>query len=246
MLDRMLRRLLRPTVDSLLERKLATDPRLGRVDRDRAMDHAFEFAARSGLDGHYLEFGCYDGASFVRAYRAYHRWLGEPAVKGRRMTRRTLYAFDSFAGLPALEPADRMPGYDPFREGEYACSRADFLARLDAAGVDRDLVTVVEGPYAETLGPGAAGDRVPGPALVVHVDCDLYSSAVPVLRFLTPRVQDGTVLLLDDFLCYRGHPGHGVQRAFREWIVREPIDAQPYFGYGWAGTAWILSRSGSP
>lgn len=242
MLQRLLRRLLDRPVASIVDRKLATDPRIGRVDRVRAMDHAFEFVARSGLDGHYLEFGCYDGASFVRAYRAYHRWLSEPGVKGRRMARRPMVAFDSFTGLPPLAPEDRFPGHEDFREGQYACSRREFLGRLAAKGVDPTLVEVVEGTFADTLAPRQAADARTGPALVVHVDCDIYSSAVPVFRFLSGRIQDGTVLLLDDFLCYRGHPGYGVQRAFREWVEAERLAAHPYFGYGWAGTAWILSR----
>ena len=242
MLQRLLRRLLHRPVASIVDRKLAADPRLGRIDRVRAMDHAFEFVSRSGLDGHYLEFGCYDGASFVRAHRAYHHWLSAPGVPGRTMTRRRMFAFDSFAGLPPLEPEDRFPGYDAFREGQYACSRQSFLDRLARAGVDPDLVEVVEGPFAETLVQEGAAEVATGPALVVHVDCDLYSSAVPVFRFLTGRIQDGTVLLLDDFLCYRGHPGYGVQRAFREWVQAEGLAAHLYFGYGWAGTAWIVSR----
>ena len=35
------------------------------------------------------------------------------------------------------------------------------------------------------------------------VDCDLYQSTVPVLAFLADLLQDGTVVLFDDWYCFR-------------------------------------------
>lgn len=34
-------------------------------------------------------------------------------------------------------------------------------------------------------------------------------------------------------------PGY---EAFREWVEAEGLATHPYFGYGWSGTAWIVSR----
>lgn len=41
------------------------------------------------------------------------------------------------------------------------------------------------------------------PISLAHVDCDLYSSAVYVLRQCLPRFQNGTVLVFDELVNYR-------------------------------------------
>ncbi len=54
-------------------------------------------------------------------------------------------------------------------------------------------------------------------ASIIWVDCDLYRSAATVLDFVTPLLQDGTLIIFDDWYAYRGNPRLGEQRAFGEW-----------------------------
>ncbi len=78
---------------------------------------------------------------------------------------------------------------------------------------------------------------------VAMIHCDLYESAVPVLEFLTEFVQDGTVLIFDDWNCYRSNPNRGEQRAFKEWLDKNPnVKAAPFLGYNWHGQAFILNK----
>lgn len=213
----------------------------GRPDRRSIMDHAFEFVAKSDLDGCYMEFGCYQGASFTRAYEAYHRWLALAETKNWRMSRQRMFAFDSFCGLPDLKSEDQLTGYEVFAESQYACSQDDFRARLQTAGVDLDLVRCVEGFYDSLTGETKTHLDLPL-AAVIHIDCDLYSSARDVLRFVEDRVQDGTIMLFDDYYCYRGNPQFGVRRAFEQWLKQTGIQATVYFNYSWAGCSFILNR----
>jgi len=57
---------------------------------------------------------------------------------------------------------------------------------------------------------------------MIHIDCDLYESAKTVLSFITPIVQEGTIIMFDDWYQFRGNPDKGEQRAFREWLYDNP------------------------
>jgi hypothetical protein len=209
------------------------------------MAYAFEFAAKSGLDGAYMEFGCFEGASFINAHHAYAHWLARAAEAGWPMSRRKMYAFDSFEGLPELSEADRQPGYSVFARGQYCCSRERFVANLLRAGVDMKTVQIVPGFYQDSLTAELRETIRPVRAMVVHIDCDLYSSAKDALEFLAPLVGDGTVMLFDDYYCHRGNPSFGVRRAVDEWATRERIVMSPYFSYSWAGRAFIATPRGA-
>jgi len=76
------------------------------------------------------------------------------------------------------------------------------------------------------------------------VDCDLYASTVPVLDYLTPRLEDGAVIVFDDWNCYKARPDQGERRACAEWLARNPqISLMPFRDYGWAGTSMIVHRA---
>ncbi|RBY86541.1 class I SAM-dependent methyltransferase [Blastococcus sp. TF02A-30] len=111
-----------------------------------------------------------------------------------------VYGFDSFRGLPE----DYRPHV---REGAFAVDR---LPRVEGA-------ELVVGLFADTL-PGFLAEHV-GPVDLVHVDGDLYSSAVTVLDLLGPRLGAGSVLVFDEFFNYPGWQQHEF-RAWREWQER--------------------------
>jgi hypothetical protein len=59
----------------------------------------------------------------------------------------------------------------------------------------------------------------PGPVDLLHVDSDLYSSAVTVLDQVSPRLRPGSIVLFDE---YFNHPGwrRGEALAWQELIDR--------------------------
>jgi hypothetical protein len=50
-----------------------------------------------------------------------------------------------------------------------------------------------------------------------------------VLNFLTDILTTGSVVMFDDWFCFRGDPTRGVQRAWREWRDRNP----QYWAHDW-------------
>lgn len=120
-------------------------------------------------------------------------------IAGQR-ERRDVYGFDSFEGLPE----DYRPHV---RTGAFAVG-----ALPDVEGAE-----LVVGWFEETL-PGFLATH-PGPVDFVHVDGDLYSSAVTVLELVGPRLAAGSVLVFDEFFNFPGWEEHEF-RAWREWSAR--------------------------
>jgi len=77
---------------------------------------------------------------------------------------------------------------------------------------------------------------------VAWIDCDLYDSTVPVLEYLAPRLTVGSVVVFDDWRCYRNHPDFGEQRACREWLQRNPrLSLRELLSFGWNGIAFTVA-----
>ncbi len=168
---------------------------------------AFREATRGGRTGDYLEFGVFRGSSFVSAYNA----SGKLGLKDMRF-----FAFDSFQGLPGGELYN-------WGKGIYACSKRRFLANIRKAGVDMSRVRTIEGYYSDSLTEAARQECGIRRAAVVHLDCDLRCSTAEALEFITDMVDEGTVLIFDNWACFDASDEHGQRRAFRDWALA------PYF-----------------
>lgn len=180
--------------------------------------------SRRKLAGEYAEFGVFSGRSSVRAYYYMHNALaGSP---------RRIVAFDSFQGLPPLSKEDRVR-YQDFEAGAYACSEEDYRANLRALGVPDDSILTVPGWFSDTCNTETASRRGIGKIAVAHIDCDIYSATLTVLRFLADHMEDGGLIVFDDWGSYRGHPELGQRGALAQfqrehpelWLVPERADA---------------------
>ena len=207
---------------------------LGYTPQEAALSDAMDFAKWSELDGDYLEFGVYEGRRLASAFH-FARRNGLKAMR--------FHAFDSFQGLPAPTGVD-AEGFKQFDQGEYAADVQRFRDNILKSGVDLEKVSVVPGWFSDTLTDDTKKKIGVQSAAVVWVDCDLYESTVPVLEFITDCVRDGTVIIFDDWFCFRGDPGRGEQRAFSEWLDRNPdISASEFHKFGWHGNSFILHRA---
>jgi hypothetical protein len=131
----------------------------------------------------------------------------------------TFVAFDSFEGLPAVEENDRST---IFFGGNLATSEDTFINLVTRHGMPRDRLMTVKGFYDSSLGEPLRDRLLPEKAAVVYIDCDLYRSTVPVLQFIVPFLQKGTVIVFDDWNCYHASPDHGERRAWREFADANP------------------------
>lgn len=164
--------------------------------------------------GDYAEFGVYQGETFAHACK--HLGTANEDMK--------FWAFDSFEGLPLPKAGiDKQDGYSGgFYEGQFACSEAEFIENLKTQKVDLTRVITVAGWYDDTLRPDFGKSQELKKIAFAWVDCDLYESTIPVLDYLTPRLSVGSVILFDDWRCFRNLSDRGQQKACREWLERNP------------------------
>jgi hypothetical protein len=199
-------------------------------ERAFAIARALQFCASNKIVGAIYEFGVQEGASAELISRLANA-IGYKAG---------LYLFDSFKGLPEVQGRDRYT--DVWFEGKYAggSAEADLVCSRLTKFRSRDSFEIIHGFYKDVLPRCDIRER----AALIHIDCDLYSSARCALEFATKVVQDGTVLLFDDYYCFAGNPAFGERRAVAEWALRNTeISITQWFSYGWHGQAMICHKT---
>ena len=209
---------------------------------EEAYKRALEFVTIGGIPGAVMEFGVLGGWS-ARIFCEVMRDI---------FNLNNVYLFDSFEGLPEYTSAVDRNSYEIGGRNVWSDKMkfpADFLKQFGQAHqwhirdrlsevIRPDRIIVRQGFYSETL-----KDPPREKVSVAHIDCDLYQSTIEVLEGLHHGncLQDGTVLLFDDWNCNKAHPNYGERRAFREFLEgQEDFSATPWFTYGWAGAAYIL------
>jgi len=118
----------------------------------------------------------------------------------RHFSPEKVYGFDTFTGLPEF-----------WRTG---FPQGTFDVSTEQLSFEKNCV-LYKGLFDETL-PVFLED-IEGPAKLIHIDCDLYSSAISALRILAPRIQAGTIIVFDEYFNYPGWELHE-HRAFLEFI----------------------------
>jgi hypothetical protein len=194
-----------------------------------SISRAFEHVATESMTGDYYEFGLYSGGSFQHAQREAKR-LG--------LSKTRFWGFDSFQGLPEVTDADRAVG---FSTGAYACDRATVERLLNQWEFDWSCAELIEGWYEDSLTPTLAAEKGMRPAAIVTVDCDIYKSTVPVMRFMTPLIQPGTVIIFDDWYCFKERDGE--RKAFGEFIGAHPEWLAEYLpSFGWSDQSFVIRK----
>lgn len=111
------------------------------------------------------------------------------------MTEREIHGFDSFVGLPD-------DGIIPKKNDGGLKWYAGKLDRKGEMPEVRPNVRLYKGWFSDTL-PAFYRENN-GPAALLHIDSDIYSSAKFVLDASRDRIVEGTVILFDEYFNYEG------------------------------------------
>jgi hypothetical protein len=207
-----------------------------RNDYTRAYSRAMEYAFSEQLPGDVMEFGTYSGFTA--------RILAETMVKYRHPG--NLMLFDTFGGFPAsCNKEDNeslkvsVQGY--WREGNLNVPPGleHHIGQRLTPVIGSDRLQIYKGMFEDTLRPTIQNRK----AAIVHIDCDLYASAKYVLEtlYMNGCLQDGTVLLFDDYYCNRANPHFGEQAALQIFLaMQHRYTATPWFTYSWGSAAFFL------
>lgn len=237
-------RLFRATSDHVqtVQRITALEARVERLEdrlfsyykcRWEAVDKLADYLVGAELDGDYMEFGVFQGTTFTYAYQH----------MAHLFQRMKFVAFDSFEGLPEPTGVDLVQGYTSgFHAGQFRCDEECFRANLALANVDLARCSIIKGWFSDSLEQGNPALDSLQLCASAWIDCDLYESTTHVLQFLTDRLTLGSVLLFDDWRCFKNLPNFGQQRACDEWLRVNPnIKLAHLFEFGFHGIAFSVA-----
>jgi hypothetical protein len=207
------------------------------VGKTLALKKAFYYAALEALPGDYLEFGVFEGTSFIAAFENDRR------LRPQAVPARAFWGFDSFeGGFKYFDERDRHPF---FREGEFTSSYDLTARRVGRAFGNRARWQLVPGYFEHSLAGKTAPDLGISAIAVALVDCDLGTPARLALDFMRPALQNGTVLILDDYFAYKGSTITGVAGAFADFQAANPaLQFRRLFDYGHGGQGFVLAAGG--
>ena len=201
-------------------------------DRKKIIEQAFMYTGNELVEGDYIEFGVARGRTMIFAYESMSK-------QSNRVKHGKLIGFDSFEGFPEPGGVDKV--FERFKKGEENHGGIQITQRsFKKHGIDPEKITLVKGWYDQTLTNSESYGIEK--ARVVNIDCDMYESTILALRFLTPYLQQGTVLLFDDYLCYRADPSKGEQLAIKDWLnENKNISLISYRSYANVGQSFIVN-----
>ena len=157
-----------------------------------------------------------------------------------------LYCYDSYEDLPEITAQQDAACYEVsdkwawFKGAMGIAKNVEIpIAKSLIRVLSKERVHLIKGYFSDTI-PAALR---PGRAAIVHIDCDLFSSTLEVLTALGTNgvLQNGTLLVMDDWNCNRANPAMGERSALAAFLEREPrFSVSPWFSYGWHGQVFIV------
>ncbi len=181
---------------------------IGYSEPTKNMINADRFVRMNKIQGDYAEFGVSHGGFLISMYHL---------ARVDKNKDRKIYAFDTFSGFPKPEDVDTYNN-GLWKEGSHAFSLKNLKKRFKRNMIDLDKVIFVEGIYKDTLKHQHNKNKL----AFIHIDCDYYSSARDVMKYIKPLLQEGTVILFDNWYCFKADKDQGEQRAYYEFLKENP------------------------
>lgn len=149
------------------------------------------------VSGYTMEFGVFNGYTLN--------------ALARHCNPETVWGFDSFQGLPEFWNMHNGQGLSA---GYFA---VDQLPQVEPNA------KLVAGWFNDTL-PDWLNQNL-DPVRLLHIDCDIYSSAHYVLDTLNSRIQPGTAIVFDDFYAWHDPNSYtnwhqGEFLALKHWMEK--------------------------
>ena len=145
---------------------------------------------------------------------------------------RTVWAADSFRGLPKPDPKHQDDVKDAYwKKPVLAASLEDVKANFARYGLLDERVRFLPGWFKDTL-PGAPIERL----AILRLDGDLYESTMDALEPLYPKLSVGGYCIVDDYSIVPG-----CKRAVDEYRTRNGI-TEEIVTVDWGCVYWRRER----
>ena len=204
---------------------------LANKERVRMLHLAFSYVRDEKVHGDYHEFGVARGRTFIAAFHLAKKYK----------LKMIFFAYDSFKGFP--KPEGRDAEFERFSEGEENWPQWLFEKNLKKKKVDLNYVKIIPGFFKESLKSSYSSEKESECNIAIAwIDCDMYSSTKLVLDFIYHRLICGSILIFDDWYCYRGDPLKGEQGATNEWLSNHPdLELIQFRKFATVGNSFIVN-----
>lgn len=199
--------------------QIKDDSKLYKPIFNNRIDHLKFCANAVSVEGSICEFGV---------------WKGETLkVLSNLFPEKTIYGFDSFAGLPETW----YRSFDRNRRSEAYEFALPHVPLFD------ENVSLEVGWFESTIPNWMNGTD--DSLSLIHIDSDLYSSAKTILNSLNNKIVSGTVIVFDE-LCDWQDQGvyerwqEGEAKAFVEWVKSYNRSVEPLSRTEWIEGSFIV------
>ena len=204
------------------------------VGKYLAIKKALYITAHDATHGSYLEFGVFTGSSFnfaMKVNKKIEKIFGKMDCE--------FIGFDSFKGFGEIKKEDENPS---FKNHIFSVNEKKVLQNIKKCAKGQKM-RIIKGFYQDTIKNKTAQDLNIDKARVVMIDCDLKEPARLALEFIRPAIQEGTIILFDDFVFFKGNENKGEFGAFNDFRKKYPeILFRRIFDYGYGSRAFIACK----
>lgn len=199
-----------------------------------AIKKAMYITAQEDVRGSYLEFGVFTGSSFNFAMKTNKKI---EKIFGNKNC--NFFGFDSFKGFGEIKDTDDNP---TFKSSLFAVDKNKVLKNIENNSRGQNY-KIIDGYFQETIRNKKTSDYNINKARVVMIDCDLKEATKLALDFIKPILQQGTIILFDDFNYFKGDITKGEYGAFEEFKEKNSnIMFRRIYDFGFSGRAFITYK----
>ncbi len=183
------------------------------------------------VEGDFVELGCYKGdtsillgkmlaqrnnknnsSSEIALFDEETNWPLEVGHLSPRKGSKTLYAYDSFAGLPEKTREDSSSAGDNFKAGELFVTKREVVDKIRKHGLKN---VIIKKAWFDDL----TDQDLPAQISFAFCDGDLYSSIKTSLKLVVPRLSAQGIIIVHD---YNNPELPGSARAVDEFLRSHP------------------------
>ena len=204
------------------------------VAKYMAIKKAMYITATDQTYGSYMEFGVFTGSSFNFAMK-----INKQIEKIFGKANCEFIGFDSFQGFGKINEDDRHHFY---KDETFSVNVEKVLKNIKKSAKGQRM-RIIKGFFHETIKDKTTQDLNIDKARVVLIDCDLKESTRLALEFIRPSIQEGTIILFDDYIWFKGSKKKGEYSAFNDFKNKYPeILFRKVFDYGHGSRAFIAHK----
>lgn len=204
------------------------------LEKHYAIKKSFYMTAMDQTQGDYYEFGIFTGSSFICAIRAHDK------MRKIAKMNTTFFGFDSFQGFGDIKESDQ---HIFFQNNVFSIPNKQKILDFIKKRSKKYSYQIIDGFFEETLKDKSCSILSPNKVRIVFIDCDLKEPASLAFEFIKDGIQEGTILIMDDFYLFKGNKEKGVAGSFYDFEKKYPyIQFRKLFDYGYGSAAFIVSR----